>query len=206
MSWTEADKVSFLELNPELRSILEDLITRDQFNQVVNGFNSHVDNKDVHITADERVKWNSNLTDAKKYVDEAILKLGDFGGVDVKKYVDDVKTTVDSHSTNSDIHVSKEDKDRWDKSSGDNTKYTDKAISDLETKLMKYIDDVLSTIISKLQSGSISTSRVNGIRVTISNDPPTEPELYKEMWIAPAKSLMYQYGPQGWTPIYPVYR
>ena len=70
--------------------------------------NAHVSNTSIHITADERVKWDAKLDDSDlveyEKTSDANTKLNNKAN----------KTDLNAHAGNTDIHVTSDEKTKWD--------------------------------------------------------------------------------------------
>ena len=98
----------------------------------VETFREHADNNDIHITANERTKWNNKIDQTalnsyatKTYVTDTITNIVSGGTINIDGYAktDYVnselakkadKVSFDEHINNDEVHVNGEDKNRWD--------------------------------------------------------------------------------------------
>lgn len=96
MAWTPLDKISFEQLNSELQSIIDNKAGGADFNNLSSSFNSHLLDKKMHFTDNDRFKFD--------YMYERIVNALDQGVeraiVEFTTMVEDVKT----HMLNTDVH------------------------------------------------------------------------------------------------------
>ena len=84
----------------------------------VQTFTGHADNNDIHITANERTKWNNKIDQTalngyatKTYVTDEIAKAATSGTIDLTGYA---KTAdLNAHTSDNSIHITSAERDKW---------------------------------------------------------------------------------------------
>ena len=73
----------------------------------LNNINAHVSNTSIHITADERIKWDAKIDDSD------LVEYEKTRDVNAKLNNKANKTDLNTHTGNTDIHVTANDKQKW---------------------------------------------------------------------------------------------
>ena len=183
MAWSNNDLISFLELNPELQEILNHKVDTSLYaidianltkriTDNATKIDNHINDNIRHITADERTRWNASKNDAintsKAYTDGEIAKI-DLGYTDgdklLKDLIDSLNSDLESHISNTGIHVTVADKINWNSSLASAKSYTDSKVSVLTNSINSHIGD--SNIhVTSVQKTSWSLSESNANRYT----------------------------------------
>ena len=74
----------------------------------LNDINAHVSNTSIHITAEERVKWNAKIDDSD------LVEYEKTSDVNTKLESKANATDLNTHTGNTDIHVTSDEKTKWD--------------------------------------------------------------------------------------------
>ena len=202
MAWSDKDLVSFLELNPELKQLLDQKVETTTFNENVQTVNNHIIDKTVHITEDERNTWNSSLKDSKDYTDTQIK---DISGK-ISQSTSDMSKEVSDHIADKVAHITNEERTKWNSLGDAATSYVDKRINDINFDIKKYIDDSIKGLIADLQNGKISPSTVAGYRILISDSYPDNPVKDHEILLMPSASKIVHFDGLNWIDIYSTYK
>ena len=74
----------------------------------LNDINVHVSNTSIHITAEERIKWNAKIDDSD------LVEYEKTSDVNTKLNNKANTTDLNAHTGNTDIHVTSDEKTKWD--------------------------------------------------------------------------------------------
>ena len=89
MAFDLKNKVSYVELTPELQALID-----SKANQA--DFLAHKNDNDIHITAQEREQWNAALDSAKDYTDSIVDTIIGLIPEEGSTIIDLLNTKVDS--------------------------------------------------------------------------------------------------------------
>ena len=202
MAWSDKDLVSFVELNPELRQLLDQKVEISTYNDTVKELDNHIADKVVHITEDERNTWNNSLSEANAHLDSIDRDIN----TKITNSVTEISTNMSNHINDRKIHISPEDRSYWNSIAESANRYTDSEIMKLSSELRSYMDESIRNLTTKLLSGQLSPITANGCRITISNSYPSNPVKDHEILLMPAKSKICHFNGLNWVDIYSIYK
>ena len=191
MAWTPKDLIGILELNPELRAYFESFATKDQMQGFMTGLQEHESNKNIHVTREEKASWNgfiNNLNNLTQQVKQ-----------EVQSNVNELQTSVDNHKNNTNIHVTLEEKHRWDEMADPTGEGINGIISNKFENAKAYTDAAVNNLKQALQNGNIEIPFVNGIRFSIGDAQPSNPEEQKDLWINTTTNRIYFFSNSRWN-------
>lgn len=198
--------------------------------------NDHINNMNIHVSVDDRVKWDSVYDQSVKYTNKVKAEL--------EKSINSTGKNADSvlntHVNNKDVHVTLEDKGRWDGSVNTANAYTDSKLAGLKDSLSTTDRNNYNALLARIHTlegivnglkadtlkdakaytdskvGSVNTvitehintpvMRVNGVRVTVGSQTPNNPVNDKELFFNTSNRVIYAYTANAWQYAYALYR
>lgn len=201
-TFNEENKITIAELAPSLVDLINSKAAAVDLT-------THVNDGDRHISPAERTKWNKALDDAKSYTDSELAKaLGPIkdmiSGTDtslstlLNAKLD--KSTFDTFRTGlAAVATSGSYNDLKDQPSA--LSYSDTANKALKAERAGYADEAGHAKTADEATHAVSADsaiRINGIRITISNEYPTNPQNNKEFFYHTGLRMLYVYTNNGW--------
>jgi DNA repair exonuclease SbcCD ATPase subunit len=102
---------SDIHITAEEREAWNNQVSQESFNDLQASYEVHSNSSDIHVTAEEKAAWNAKQ-EAGDYVTSNVLATALSRKQNIGNYAE--ATTVSEHTDNTDIHVTLEDKARWD--------------------------------------------------------------------------------------------
>lgn len=201
-TFNKENKITLKELAPSLAELINSKASQRDLS-------AHINNADMHVTPAERTKWNSALNDAKAYTNAELEKalgpikqsIGD-SGTSLTTLLNSKldKSTFDSfRGTLARVATSGSYNDLVDQPSG--LSYSDTANKALKAERATLADDALHAKLADEATHALNADdakRVNGIRVLVAADFPTNPQNNKELFFHTGQRMWYCYCNNGW--------
>lgn len=202
MAFNKENKVTIKELAPSLIELLNGKATAKDFA-------SHINNADVHVTPAERSKWNNALNEAKSYTDNKLATalgplnntLNQVGG-NLTNVINSKldKATFDAfRGTLHRVATTGSYNDLKDKPSG--ISYSDTANKALKADTAvtaQMADRAKEADHAKNADNASNADRVGGIRFTIGNTYPANPQNNKDVFYHTGELMLYVYANNAW--------
>lgn len=194
MAFDLKNKVSYVELTPELQALID-----SKANQA--DFLAHKNDNDIHITAQEREQWNAALDSAKDYTDSIVDTIIGLIPEEGSTIVDLLNTKVDSSAfeewkaTIHQIAYSGSYNDLKDKPAS--ISYSDTANRALEADHAKETDHALEADHATNADYAENAGKVNGMQVFMQPTQPS-PSTSMALWFDTNNQILKAYYSGSW--------
>lgn len=159
---------------------------------------THYNDNSRHINIGERKRWNESLQGAKDYTDYQFMNIiGQFNFDDnsktiaeiLKKEIDDRTEAIKKESEERKTAIEKEAKARLEGDRAEREAWMEAIANERDERVRQ-----ITTIVNNLQTGSLSPTRINGVRITLGPTPPETMDPRGEVYINEEGVGIVEYG------------
>ena len=195
MSWSKNDLITWEELSPQLKDYIQSFVTTETIQQLYAALNDHKDSTFSHTTREEKAKWNNfydNIDTIKQDLVQQVQNV-------LSNELSNITGSLTRHVDNEDIHVTKEEKDKWNNLSDTALEGFAQTIMSKTNEAKKYADDGINNLKDSITNGNLTIPYINGIRFSIGSVQPSSPEEEKDIWINTGTNRLYYFKNGKWT-------